>query len=769
MKRLLLVTTLAAACTSFAALTGPDGRDYSKIVVADGASDSVRMAADELRRFLREIGVADLPVVHSADPGEAVILVGGDPAAANLPSDGFVIRTEPGRLTIAGKDNPGRFSEFPGRNPFRWIELYSSKLKLAALLDQGTLCGVYAFLEDSCGVRFYWPGADGTVVPRSKDIRLPKLSVRRAPRFNYRYPWFCNFSKDEECPLWFRRVGFGGQAPVVIIDSFYMVNHMKEEHPEYFALVDGERDFSSKCATRGGGHLCLSNPDVARAWARQIGEFFDAHPEMEVYPVTPGDGLTRVCGCPSCQAEVRNDAGPKGRFSYHIWKFVNSVAREVAKTHPEKFIGCLAYEGYWRPPEGLAFEPNTAVMICQARTSMCNESSRTEFWDAVGKWSGLVARVYFWNWYLTNWPPTDHLPVFCPNAIASDIRRMAANPKVFGEFIEAENFDGMFPFGTDRMGTPGMSHLNLYLTAKLYWNPQMDVGAALDEYYRLFYGPAEGEMRAFWETAAKSVEAAYASSPKASPDAIFPQKTLLVLGKRLDAAAAAVPAESVYARRIAVVADEFRRGSGRLLRMQTAGTQTMDVRPVGGPADMGRLKPVRFRDADAGLGDPPTWMYAGYDRRFLHLKFLCYEPNMESLVSKYNVHDDGRMWEDDCLEVFLCPDENNPYKCFQLIVDVGGALWDAKWTDSHNHDTRWESGAEVKIRRETGRWIADVSIPFDAIGISDVNFAGDVAANFFRTRATSKPPQTFIWSPTGMPRHFEPTRFGRLRFRQTED
>ena len=38
-----------------------------------------------------------------------------------------------------------------------------------------------------------------------------------------------------------------------------------------------------------------------------------------------------------------------------------------------------------------------------------------------------------------------------------------------------------------------------------------------------------------------------------------------------------------------------------------------------------------------------------------------------------------------------------------------------------------------------------------------------------RTRATSKPPQTFIWSPTGMPRHFEPTRFGRLRFRQNEN
>ena len=764
MKRLILSVVLIAACTSFAALTGPDGRDYAKIVVAADAPDSVKLAANELRRFLGEIGLADLPVVHSADQGEAAIFVGGHPKAAKLPSDGFVIHTGPGRLTIAGKDNPGRFSEFPGRNPFRWIELYNSELKLAALLDQGTLCGVYAFLEYVCGVRFYWPGADGTVIPRRKDLRLPKLSVRRAPRFSYRYPWFCNFSKDEESPLWFRRVGFGGQAPVVIIDSFYMVNHMKKDHPEYFALVDGVRDFTNKCASRGGGHLCFSNPDVAKAWARQIAEFFEAHPEMEVYPVTPGDGLTRVCGCSACQAEVRDDAGPKGKFSYHVWKFVNSVAREVAKTHPRKFIGCLAYEGYWSPPEGLAFEPNTAVMICQSRREMCNGASRAAFWDGVEKWSRLVGRVYFWNWYLTNWPPTNHLPVFYPKAIADDIRRMAANPKVFGEFIEAENFGSMFPFRSDRMGTPGMSHLNLYLTAKLYWNPQMDVEATLDEYYRLFYGPAEKEMRAFWEMAAESVETAYAGNPRASPDALFPQKTLLALGKRLDAAAEAVPAESVYARRIAVVVGEFRRGSERLLRMQTAGTQTLDVRPVNGPADMGKLRPVRFRDADAGPGEPPTWMYAGYDRRALHLKFLCYEPNMESLVSNFNRHDDGRMWEDDCLEVFLSPDANDPCKCFQLIVNVGGELWDARWTDASHHDTGWESGAEVKTSREAGRWTADVSIPFDAIGISDVNFAGDVVANFFRTRAASKSPQTFIWSPTGMPRHFEPTRFGRLRF-----
>lgn len=764
MRKVVFVLALVAAAVSPGALTGPDGRDYARIVVASNAPDSVKLAADELKRFLGKTGIADLPVAHEAVPGEAAVFVGGDQEAAGMPSDGFVIRTEPGRLVISGKDDARRFSEFPGRNPFRLVELYNPKLKLAALLDQGTLCGVYAFLEDVCGVRFYWPGEDGTVLPHQTGLRLPDVSIRRAPRFDYRYSWFCNFSRDEECPLWFRRVGFGGHSPAVIIDSFHMVNHMKKDHPEYFALVDGKRDFTDKCAVRGGGHLCLTNPDVAKAWARQICEFFDRHPAMEVYPVVPGDGLTRVCGCAACQAEVRPEAGPKGKFSYHVWKFVNAVAREVAKVHPDRFIGCLAYESYWLPPEDLDFEPNTAVMICQARKLMSNGKARDSFWKGVDAWSKRTGRVYFWNWYLTNWPPTDHLPVFYPDIIAGEIRKMAANPKIHGEFIEAENFGNMFPFGTDRMGTPGMSHLNLYLTAKLYWNPQLDMKAVLDEYYRLFYGPAEKEMRTFWETAAEAVEKGYAASAKASPDALFPEKTLRALGRSLGAAAAAVPADSAYARRVAVVDREFRRGAKRLSCMQSVGTQTLDVRPVNGAADLGKSRPVRLLDADADFGEPPTWLYAGYDRRNLYLKFLCYEPDMDALVSMFNTHDDYRMWEDDCIEVFLSPDADNPVRCFQVIVDVGGAVWDARWSDAQHFDLGWESGSEVRISRERNRWTADIAIPFASLGIEDVNFAGDVVANFFRTRAAAKPTQTFIWSPTGSPRHFEPSRFGRLRF-----
>lgn len=757
--------SLCLILSASAALVGPDGRAYSRIVVTPDAPDSVRLAANELKSFLARRCAADLPIVSSAAAeDEAAIFLGNDPDAAKLPSDGFRIRTAPGRLVIAGRDSVRKFSEFEGRNPFRRVEIYNEDLKLAALMDQGTLCGVYAFLEDFCGIRFYWPGDDGTVVPEPSDVKLPEVDVMRAPRFSYRYPWFCNFSRDRDCPLWFRRVGFGGQAPAVIIDSFYMAQFLRKDHPEFFALVDGERDFDSKCAVRGGGHLCLNAKGLVEAWAVKIREFFDSHPDMEVYPVTPGDGLTRICECPLCQADLRPELGDKGKFSHHVWKFVNAMAREIAKTHPKRFIGCLAYEHYWTPPEDIDFAPNTAVMICQARKGMANDRSYEEFWKGADAWSRKAGRVYFWNWYLTNWPPTDRLPVFYPRTIARDIARMAANPKCFGEFIEAENFDRMFPFGSDRMGTPGMSHLNLYLTGKLYWNPRLDVRATLDEYYRLFYGPAEKEMRAFWEESASSLEGGMAQNAKASPDELFPRTTLLKLRRHLDEAGRMVPPDSVYARRIAVVDGEFRVGAGRLTRMQTVGTAVMDVRPVSGPRDLDKLGPMRFRAFDADAGEPPTWVYGGYDRRNLHLKFLCYEPEMGKVRARYTGHDDARMWDDDCLELCLCPAGMPAGRGFGLMVNVAGALWDARRWDALGTDAKWESGADVSVRREANRWVVEISLPFESMGISDINFAGDISANFYRVRASVNPEQTFVWSPTGVNAHFCPGKFGRLKF-----
>ena len=45
---------------------------------------------------------------------------------------------------------------------------------------------------------------------------------------------------------------------------------------------------------------------------------------------------------------------------------------------------------------------------------------------------------------------------------------------------------------------PGFFHLNLFVTAKALWNPDLDIEALLNDYYETYYGPAAPDMRLFW-------------------------------------------------------------------------------------------------------------------------------------------------------------------------------------------------------------------------------------------------------------------------------
>src|SRR6185295_12102018 len=51
----------------------------------------------------------------------------------------------------------------------------------------------------------------------------------------------------------------------------------------------------------------------------------------------------------------------------------------------------------------------------------------------------------------------------------------------------------------------GPQGLELYMFGKLIWNPDLDVRAELDLYYRNYYGPAEKPMKAYHEGLTKAL------------------------------------------------------------------------------------------------------------------------------------------------------------------------------------------------------------------------------------------------------------------------
>jgi hypothetical protein len=59
---------------------------------------------------------------------------------------------------------------------------------------------------------------------------------------------------------------------------------------------------------------------------------------------------------------------------------------------------------------------------------------------------------------------------------------------------------GILGVDTESRNALATTFTNLYLRARLMWNPDEDAQALLDDFYENFFGPAAGPMRKYWET-----------------------------------------------------------------------------------------------------------------------------------------------------------------------------------------------------------------------------------------------------------------------------
>jgi hypothetical protein len=160
---LLIVLCLTVGKAAAGAIVLAEGsRSAYQIVVADNASPSTRHGAEELQRFLQEIGGAKLPIVSDSQPQSPKEIILGDNAHLKklgvaidfnaLGNEGYVIRTVGDTLVIAG----------------------------GAL--RGTMYGVYGLLEDHLGCRWFAPGVSR--IPSRPSWRLARSTIARFPCSN---------------------------------------------------------------------------------------------------------------------------------------------------------------------------------------------------------------------------------------------------------------------------------------------------------------------------------------------------------------------------------------------------------------------------------------------------------------------------------------------------------------------------------------------------------------------------------------------------------
>ena len=807
-KPLICGVALSMCASVWAAQAAP-GIVYTKdarpcIVIPQRANAVEQEAANELAEHLAlALGGAAIQVVKESGqmPGQAPkIFLGATQAAKEkgvslegVGQEGFRIKTLDAALYILGRDNP---TDRPSR-PSTYAE-------------RGTLNGVYTFLEDYVGVRWFLPGPHGRVVEPRASLAIPAIDVCDSPYFKYRSiygvhyrstsNWGAGFNIDSKdigiedgkvLWRWMRRMRFGGASNIPANHStiyYKFFERFGKTKPEWFAM----RENGTRCISEDY-HRCFLNwghPEVVDEHVRMaLDHFSGEHKILKYYPQAVGDYFVVMPNdsylgdySPESQKRIKWETDTNGRrvmnCSDLIFWHINEVARRVRAVHPQAIISICAYSCYREPPS-FPLEKNIQVRLCiaGAYNHGIGEEGDKQM-DLVKRWKAVAPRpLTIWGYQLAplyHYSKIGMMVSHCPHAMAAFYK--AVKPYSYGSFLENESAYFM------------REHLNRYVYLKLMWNPDLDVDALLSDYYSKAYGPGAPAVRAFYDKWERLwAQICQRGTRKWVPKEVWEQvMTPAALGQlrtAIDKAGTLVSDPAQRARlallkkwlydRVLEQRREYDALYEGIRKTEIVARRAKDA-VIDGKLDepfWRRAAAVTMHDvADFDQPLPPelaTTVRAAWDDQWLYLAFECNEPTPDQMRLDVKADDDVSIWQDSGVEVFLVPGLAGEDTYYQLIINALGHAYDTRYDRVNNESKSYPSfnmGARIKTSKLGAKWIAELAIPFRAFG--DVKRSDDVRwrLNLCRNRAIARQKSShYSWSNVG--RAFNRAdRFGRVVF-----
>ena len=430
-----------------------DGRALMPIVIGAGAAHRLRAAAATLADYLGRMSGAEF-ALRPGD-GSAGIVVGAATDFDRLP---FQV------------DLPG--------GPFE-REAYVLRSSAHGLwLIGATELAVEHAVWDTLyrlGYRQFFPGQTWEVVPHSEELAL-SVDTQESPDFCARRIWY-NWGlwgyNNEPYADWCARNrvvrGFllhSGHAYGSIAGASRAAF---EAHPEYYALVNGERQ------TGGDAKFCVSNPGLRKLVVDWAVEQCKQHPEMDSMSMEPSDG-GGWCECEACQE--------MGSPSDRALTLANEVADAINKLGlGEKYVGMYAYNLH-SPPPSIRVHPNVIISTTTAfLRGGYSLDQIIEGWQEKGATLGIYDyfSVVAWDWNLPRRAKTAR-----PHGVAESIRNFHEKG---ARFYDCESGDAWGPYG-----------LGYYVAGRVMWDVQEAdrVDELVDDFLSKAFGPAREPMEKFY-------------------------------------------------------------------------------------------------------------------------------------------------------------------------------------------------------------------------------------------------------------------------------
>lgn len=798
-----------------------DGKAVSEIVVAKDALQGVKLAAGDLQKHLELISGAKLPIVAAPTPGvENQVYVGESEftkklgfVPAKFNNSGFEIVAEGHHVILAGPDKQRQVSRFqqewydsaylggsvitgkvfpkpknfPSPGLKAWQDFCGEKFSTDNLNNgPGTFnapLGIYtnddlctwsavAELLEQLGVRWYMPYENGTVVPEMKTVAIPAQNLKKEAKFGKReWEYYGPMRSDAEGIAWLKRLKAGDRNMIIFNHTTYAIYSSYEQqqlHPEYLVCdSDGKPDAGFPT---GRGMPRYTNPGFRKAAANYMDKVFDTYPDLAAMTIGPPDGGVRMdardLGLYGKPTDTVNQ-----KASNYVWDFHVFLAKELKKSHPDK---CLLYmtgvtSAGELPSNITEFPDNLVIPFVGTSAYRVLQSENNRILAASHKWldkikaSGVspLEKSPVWDYYLYYYNPSSpRYPVVFTESLQAQMQEML--PYADGKFIEIQPgaFVGQDGKKTWRLGVPGLMHLMVYWQNKLFWDPGLDRKKTLDEYYRLFFGPAEAEMREFYEFA-ESAWNRQESRSLTETTGFLKEKDVDRFFALLSQARAKAGEGTVYDKRVALIEGEMQSLKKLFPNLKRGGPE---IRAYPAPesfkldGDLGEHKygwtPLR----DMVTGEVPDKNASGAfvsltpDKSVLVVGVVCHESRMDKLKAGCKINDDGGIFNDDVVEIYV----NTPERSyFKIAVNPNGAVWDESTDvaiiDRDTLSILWNPGVKAAVKKYPDRWTVEVMIPTKDFGGLGPSKEYPWGIQVGRTRFSGGSPEAWAIAPVNGP------------------
>jgi len=379
--------------------------------------------------------------------------------------------------------------ESPAQNGYI-ISSDSHGVKIARAGNKGAARGAYAFLEKYCGC--HWYAHDCIVVPKKDSISVPTdIFVNYTPFFEYgecdtmsaRVPEFNvanGGSGGSYCAI---PEVMGGTVSYIsnfchtLTTQFCSADKYFDEHPEYFALHNGERSRQQ---------LCLANPDTIKIVTEEVMALLkkshNPNAPLQIISLTQNDSGAEgdYCECPACKA--LDDAN--GSHAGSNINFANTIAAEVAKAgYKNVAIDTFAYRYTRTCPTSIKPLENVIVRLCSIECcfghAIEDESceQNVQFMADLTAWGKICNRVYVWD-YVNNY---NHTISLFPN-----FGTLQKNMQTFYE----NGVKGIYEEGNYYINRSDseFGEMKTYLLTKLMGDPYCDLDKEIDGFLKAYYG-----------------------------------------------------------------------------------------------------------------------------------------------------------------------------------------------------------------------------------------------------------------------------------------